>query len=158
MVSFSGELRRQGHQVLSRTLVIDEEAPPAEVAQYLSAGNLPVTHVRRLLIVDSVPLALFEHWLPPTLPFAVFEAAGDFQSLYDLLKDQGCEPWYGTEEVGAVAADAETAGLLACEVGAPLLLLRRASRDLERRPIEYTTYLVRADRYEYEVNLVRQRR
>jgi DNA-binding GntR family transcriptional regulator len=29
---------------------------------------------------------------------------------------------------------------------------------MERRPVEYTNYVVRADRYEYEINLMRQRR
>jgi GntR family transcriptional regulator len=111
-----------------------------------------------LLVVDGVPLAVFDHWVAATVPYEVFEAAGDFQSLYELLHQQGCEPWYGTETVGAVTADSEAAQLLDIAAGGPLLSLRRLSRDPERRPVEVTSYLVRADRYEYEVNLVRQRR
>jgi DNA-binding GntR family transcriptional regulator len=43
-------------------------------------------------------------------------------------------------------------------VGAPLVTMVRFTRDFERLPIEHTTYNVRADRYAYEINLMRQRR
>jgi GntR family transcriptional regulator len=158
MVSFSGELRRQGHRVASRTLAIEKAVPPLAVSQALRLDGEEATLVRRLLVVDGVPLAFFEHWLPPALPHEVFHDAGDFPSLYELLREQGSEPWYGTETIGATVADQEAADLLGCGRGEALMVLRRISRDIEHRPIEFTTYLVRADRYEYEINLMRQRR
>ena len=87
-----------------------------------------------------------------------FVAAGDFPSLYDLLHEHGREPWYGSETIGASAANSEIAELLDYPEGGPLVSLVRLTRDFERRPIEYSTYVVRADRYAYEINLVRQQR
>jgi GntR family transcriptional regulator len=158
MGSFSRDLRRQGHRVVSRTLTVELAVAPHEVAQALRLTEETATKIRRLLIVDDVPLAFFEHWLAPTIPHATVVAAGDFPSLYELLGHEGREPWYGTETIGAKVADREMADLLDYNEGGPLLTLRRISRDPERLPIEYTTYFVRADRYEYEINLMRQRR
>lgn len=159
MVSFSGELRRQGHSVIARTLLVRAVPAPPEVAQALGVAlGESTTHIRRLEIVDGTPLAYFEHWLAPSIPHASFEAAGDFASLYALLRDHGCEPWYGTETIAAEIADDQIGAVLEYPPRAPLLKLRRVSRDMERRPIEHTVYWVRADRYEYEINLIRQRR
>ncbi|HET7583230.1 MAG TPA: GntR family transcriptional regulator [Candidatus Limnocylindria bacterium] len=158
MVSFGNELRRQGHDVDARTLSVEWAAAPMEVVQWLGLEDGQGTHIRRLLTVDGVPLTYFEHWLAPTVPHAVIVAAGSFPSLYELLHEHGREPWYGTETIGAAVADREMAELLAYEEGAPLVTLLRISRDVERRPVEYTHYVVRADRYEYEINLMRQRR
>ena len=158
MVSFGNELRRQGHAVEAKTLSVDWSEAPSDVARWLGLDESHATHIRRLLVVDNVPLTYFEHWLAPSIAHSVFVAAGDFPSLYDLLHEHGREPWYGTETIGATVADEELATLLDYEVGAPLVSLVRISRDPERRPIEHTSYVVRADRYEYEINLMRQRR
>ena len=158
MVSFGNELRRQGHEVDARTLSVEWAAAPSEVVQWLGLEDGQGTHIQRLLTVDGVPLTFFDHWLAPTVPHAVFLAAGNFPSLYQLLQEQGREPWYGTETIGASVADREMADMLDYEEGAPLVTLLRVSRDMERRPVEYTNYVVRADRYEYEINLMRQRR
>jgi len=81
-------------------------------------------------------------------------AAGDFPSLTELAARHGFEPYRGTEYVGAAAADERQADLLGCPVGSPLLAMRRISSDIEHEPVENTTYYVRADRYEYQINLV----
>jgi GntR family transcriptional regulator len=158
MLSFGNELRRQGHAVESRTLSVEWAAAPPEVARWLGLEDGNATHLRRLLIVDRVPLTYFEHWLAPTIPHSVFVAAGNFPSLYELLHEHGREPWYCTETIGAAVADKEMAQMLDYPEGGPLVTLLRVTRDPERRPIEYTTYVVRADRYAYEINLMRQRR
>ena len=158
MVSFGNELRRQGHAVEARTLSVGWEAAPTEVARSLELEDGNATHLRRLLVVDGTPFTYFEHWVAPTIPHAVFAAAGDFPSLYELLTQHGREPWYGTETIGASCASKEMAELLDYPQGSPLVTMVRFTRDFERRPIEYTTYDVRADRYAYEINLMRQRR
>lgn len=158
MVSFSSELRRQGHTVEARTMSVEWSPAPLEVARWLQLPDGHATHLRRLLTVDRVPLTFFEHWIAPAVEHSVFVAAGDFRSLYELLHDHGQEPWYGTETIGARVADQEMADMLDYDEGGPLVTLLRLTRDMERRPIEYTTYVVRADRYEYEINLMRQRR
>ena len=158
MVSFGKELRRQGHDVQARTLTTDWAVAPSEIARSLELEDPSATHLRRLLVVDGVPFAVLEHWLAPTPAHSAFVAAGDFPSLYDLLHEHGREPWYGSETIGASVANSEIAELLDYPEGGPLVSLVRLTRDFERRPIEYSTYVVRADRYAYEINLVRQQR
>jgi GntR family transcriptional regulator len=158
MVSFGNELRRQGHAVEARTLSIEWAAAPTEVARSLGLEDGHATHLRRLLVVDGVPFTFFEHWIAPTIAHSAFVTAGDFPSLYELLTQHGREPWYGTETIGASVANEEMAELLDYPVGAPLVTMVRFTRDFERLPIEHTTYSVRADRYAYEINLMRQRR
>jgi GntR family transcriptional regulator len=158
MVSFGNELRRQGHAVEARTLSLEWAAAPTEVARSLKLPDGHATHLRRLLIVDGIPFTFFEHWIAPTIAHSVFVAAGEFPSLYELLTQHGREPWYGTETIGASVANEEMAKLLDYPVGAPLVTMVRFTRDFERLPIEHTTYNVRADRYAYEINLMRQRR
>jgi GntR family transcriptional regulator len=158
VISFTDDLRRLGHRVVSRTLELERRLAPVDVTRELGSEDGQTTFMRRLIVVDEAPLALFDHWLTPRLPYSALVAAGDVPSLYALLNRHGLEPWYGSESIGAVNADADTARILECDPGAALLSMRRVARDLERLPVEHTTYLVRADRYEYHVNLVRQRR
>ena len=158
MVSFGNEQRRQGRAVEARTLSVEWAAAPTEVARSLGLEGDHATYVRRLLIVDQIPLTFFEHWIAPTIAHSVFVAAGDFPSLYELLTEHGREPWYGTETITASMATEEMARLLDYPEGGPLVTMVRLTRDFERLPIEYTTYVVRADRYAYEINLMRHRR
>jgi DNA-binding GntR family transcriptional regulator len=158
MVSFGDELRRRGHEVGARTLSAKWAVAPTEVARALELKHEHATYLRRLLVVDGVPFTVLDHWLAPTTAHSAFVAAGDFPSLYSLLTEHGREPWYGTETIGASVANTEMAELLDYPQGGPLVTLVRLTRDIEHRPIEYTTYVVRADRYAYEVNLVRQKR
>jgi len=155
MVGFGQDLRRLGHHVAARTLRVMSAVPAAEVRATLhSRENEPVAFVERLFIVDGEPLGIFQHWLTPRINVDEVRAAGDFPSFTELMARYGFEPYRGTEYVGAAAADDRQAELLDCAVGSPLLAMRRISSDIEREPVEYTTYYVRADRYEYQINLV----
>jgi GntR family transcriptional regulator len=57
----------------------------------------------------------------------------------------------------AVAADAEVAGHLKVEIGAPLLLLQRTYFDIHGAAIYYSDLYVRSDRYVHRIELFRQR-
>jgi GntR family transcriptional regulator len=57
----------------------------------------------------------------------------------------------------AVAADAQLAGHLKVEIGAPLLLLQRTYFDIHGAAIYYSDLYVRSDRYVHRIELFRQR-
>lgn len=157
LVSFTDDLRRRGYHVSSRTLAVEETIAPGDLPRELEWRGRTLIHVRRVISVDGEPLALFDHWLS-ALKLDQVVKAGDMPSLYALMERHGFEPWYGTETIGATTADDEVAALLGCPVSSPLMVMKRLARDITRCPVEYTVYLVRADRYEYQVNIVRQRR
>ncbi len=99
------------------------------------------------------PLAIFDIRLRPLIPVEILQAAGDFPSLYELLRSHGVEPWDAVETIGAQLLTAEDADLLGVASPAPALVIRRVSRLPNGTPVEYTRYRVRADRYEYSLHL-----
>jgi GntR family transcriptional regulator len=153
MVSFSEELRRQGHVVEARTLSLSS-GPQEDASRGLRLPpDCDFTTVRRLILVDGQPLALFTHHLAPIVPRDAVAAAGDFESLYALLRDLGLQPFHGIETIAARLLEAEEAELLAVEPPAAAQLRTRISWTEWGAPLEYTVYLVRADRYETRIEL-----
>lgn len=153
MVSFSEDLRRQGHEVQARTLSLSH-GPQAEASLGLRlAPDTDFTTVRRLYLVDGEPLALFTSHLASVVPRDAIIAAGDFPSLYALLRDLDLAPFEATETIAARLLEADEAELLGIERPAAAQLRTRISWAEWGAPLEYTVYLVRADRYETRIQL-----
>lgn len=153
MVSFSEDLRRQGHSVKPRTLSVTQ-GPQAEAALGLRLPpETEFTIVRRLYVVDEEPLALFTHHLAPVVRRDAVVAGSDFPSLYALLRDLELAPFEATETIAARLLDGDEAALLCVEQPAAAQLRTRISWTEWGAPLEYTVYLVRADRYETRIEL-----
>ena len=83
MVGFSGELRRRGHDVVSRTVLVSPVQADEAAANALGVDlGAEVILVRRLFIVDGQPLSVFDHNLRRQIDIEALRASGDFQSLY----------------------------------------------------------------------------
>jgi GntR family transcriptional regulator len=153
MVSFSEELRAQGHEVQAHMLAL-YGGPQADAASALRIpADSDFTTVRRIYRMDGKPLALFTHHLAPAVPRERIEAAGDFPSLYGLLRSLGLEPFEGTETIAARMLDSDEADLLETAHPAAAQLRTRMSWTEWGVPIEYTVYVVRADRYQTRIDL-----
>ena len=61
------------------------------------------------------------------------------------------------QRLSATVADVDVAGYLKIEVGAPLISMTRVVRNEKGRPVELIRALYRPDKYEYRVNLSRER-
>ena len=72
-------------------------------------------------------------------------------------KYSGVQAFRVQQASSAVAADAELAGHLQVEIGAPLLLLQRTYFDIHGAAIYYSDLYVRSDRYVHRIELFRQR-
>ncbi|MET9058078.1 MULTISPECIES: GntR family transcriptional regulator [Streptomyces] len=138
------------------TRVVRNERVPAsaDVAAALgTAEGAEVTLLERLRSAHGQPVAFLCNYLPPALldlDSARLEATG----LYHLMRLAGITLHSARQTVGARAADAEEAALLAEKEGAALLTMRRTAYDDTGRPVEYGTHIYRASRYAFDFQLL----
>jgi GntR family transcriptional regulator len=158
LISFGQELRQAGHDLETSTLEVQMLPSDGVVARALGLelGD-SVHHLRRLYIVDREPLALFDHYLRPVIPFDTLREAGDFPSLYELLARHGIELLEASETISAAVLEGEEASLLNVLPPMPALHMSRVTRSTAGVPVEFVSYRVRADRYEYTIDLRKTR-
>ena len=112
----------------------------AEVARALELKpGEPVLEVRRLLLDGEQPVVLDDLWLPGAqFKGLTAETLAAWRGpLYQLFESEFSVRMIRAEEkIRAVAADAETAALMALPPGAPLLLVERRSFTYGDRPVE----------------------
>lgn len=121
--------------------------PPEEVREQLGLkpGQKAVRLVR-LRIVERVPAAIQESWLPLTLAPGLARDKLVGGSLYRTL----VERWdvrlrYAEVEISAAAADAEQAEWLQVAVGSPLVTTNRLTFGGEGEPVEFAHSWTRAE-------------
>lgn len=153
LTSLHDDLSRAGKEPHTTVLSLAEQPAPAVVAEALQlAVDTPVLRLERLRYSGAEPLALMRNYLPPGL---ITAAEGDLQEtgLYELLRRAGVRINLASQTVGAIAANAAQARLLAEKRGAPLLTMHRTAYDDEGRPVEYGDHLYRASLYSFELVL-----
>jgi GntR family transcriptional regulator len=127
MSSLSAAIRAAGRVPGVRHLLIEQAAPPFEVAQALeTAAGGEVVRISRVRLVDGAPLALAAEYLVLNETLS-FERVAAFSggSLYDfLIRDLGLKLLRSEMSVAAVSATAQQAKELEVKRGAPLLLMR----------------------------------
>lgn len=114
--------------------------PSAEIAQALDIPtSQAVLQVRRLLYFRGAPVVLDDLWLPLALFKGLTEQRlSEYQGpLYGLFETEfGVRMIRAEEQIRAVAADPESAGLLEVAPGSPLLSVSRVSFTYGDRPVE----------------------
>ena len=148
LMTFTQEMRRAGRIPSSR--VLTRAVRPSTAAEAESLGipaKQPVVHLRRLRQADEEPIALESTVLIGACADAVMTADLANGSLHETLGRAGIVLRRGTSTIGAAAATAEDAGLLAVRLGDPLLVERRVIADGHGRRIEATESRYAADRY-----------
>ncbi len=130
-------------------------SPEVAATLELKAGE-PVVEIRRLLLDGERPTVLDDLWLPG--------------GLFKGLTGERLEAWRGPlyrlfevefsvrmiraeERIKAVAADAESAGLLGVAVGEPLLCVERRSFTYGDKPVELRRGLYRTSAHHYRNTL-----
>ena len=99
--------------------------------------------------VDDVPIAHETAHLPGPLPrlHAELQRHG---SLYRTLRTAyRIEIAAAEDSVETALASPRQAGLLHCDTGLPMLLVRRTSWDAAGRPVECTSSVYRGDRFRF---------
>jgi GntR family transcriptional regulator len=153
LLSFTEEMRRRGRVPTSRVVAREVREPrPAEASRLQLEPGAEVIAVSRLRLADDEPVALEE---------AVFHAARladlllasdlEHRSLHKTLVEAGHVPTMGRARLGAEAATARDAELLAITEGAPLLVEKRVIHDQDGRPLELCESRYAGDRYGLDV-------
>ncbi|WP_218002287.1 GntR family transcriptional regulator [Janibacter corallicola] len=140
-------LARQGYDAGTRVISTLMTTPSDRVrtALALEEESLIVT-VTRLRLADGRPMSLDQAFFPvDRFPGLLEKPLGG--SLYELLaREYGVEPDDAEEVIEVVHATDKEAAMLSISVDAPLLLVRRVTRDTDGRPFEYSKDLFRSDR------------
>ena len=152
LMTFSQEMRRAGRVPSSR--ILTRVIRPASMTEAVSLDippREPIVHLRRLREADDQPIALESTVLIGLCADAVMSADLARGSLHETLGRAGIVLRGGTSTIGAAAATAEDARLLAVQTGDPLLVERRVIADRHGRRIEATESRYPADRYALDV-------
>lgn len=147
---------RPSHRVLSSAV----DGAPADVAAELGVPEeTQCRHLRRLFLADGETVGLAETWLP----VEVLGGHGDLLersrlnggSLYEALRRApiGLVLDHAAETISPGVADSESAALLGCDPGTPVLLIRRLTFTPDDRAVECTRLVFVGERYEYGVEL-----
>jgi GntR family transcriptional regulator len=123
-------------------------SPPPRVRQVL--GVDAVLEVRRLNLADGQPFARVTVWCPEEVGARLSRAEVERTPFYELV---GVPIGGATQTIGAVAASAADAHLLAVPVGSPVLRCERVTRDVEDRPLLVSEHVFPAHRTEFVVDL-----
>jgi GntR family transcriptional regulator len=143
---------------------IEHLAPHADARV---AALLQVASSERLMRISwsrvrpTGPIAFCAAHLPQALaarlPSDMAEQIHSAHVIPLIEKYSGVQAFRVQQASSAVAADAEVAGHLKVEIGAPLLLLQRTYFDIHGAAIYYSDLYVRSDRYVHRIELFRQR-
>jgi GntR family transcriptional regulator len=155
---FTEEMRRRGLVPSARLLALQLIQPEVEVAEALDlAVGDHVYCIKRLRLVDGDPVAVVTSHLPAKIFPDIDKQDLEQKSLYDVVENIYRRRLHRAEEIiGAVNAGDEEAQILQTEPGSALLLIKETTFDQEDVAIEYSTSLLRADRYTASVVSVRK--
>jgi DNA-binding GntR family transcriptional regulator len=139
-----------------RTEVLALGVEPAPTTVAISLGlpeSSPVLTLERLRYAQDEPLALMRNYLPPGL-VQLTKAELERRGLYQLLRESGVHLRIASQTIGARAATAAEAKLLAERRNAPLLTMSRTTYDDIGRIVECASHLYRASVYSFELTLL----
>ena len=134
-----------------RSLEVGTASDAVAEALGLAAGSA-VTSIERIRYADDEPLAIMHNVVPVDVcPLSQEDL--EQRGLYELLRVAGHMPRIANQVVGAKAASAVEARLLADARGAPMLTMTRTAWDESGRGVEYGSHVYRANRYSFELTL-----
>lgn len=131
---------QQKMRVAVRDLVVSEEPAGAELAEWIRiTPGLPVTVVRRVIVVDEVPVAYLVDSVPGSI-LSPADVTADFHgSVLDLLRQKpGVRVAHAVANIVAINADPFLAGKLGVNPGQALLLLEETVHDGAGQPFEFS--------------------
>jgi GntR family transcriptional regulator len=123
---------------------------PPRVRQVLGVDT--VLEVRRVNLADGQPFARVTVWCPEAVGARLSRAEVERTPFYELV---GVPIGGATQTIGAAAASATDADLLAVPAGSPVLRCERVTRDVEDRPLLVSEHVFPAHRTEFVVDLPR---
>jgi len=158
LTSFSEDMRERDLVPASRLLAAETVRAGRQIAERLGiAPDAEVVRVSRLRLADGSPMCLENVHLPADrVPGLAREDLSG--SLYALLTERyGLQIRSAEQVVRAVDLDETESALLGVPVGVSGLRVQRVGLDRRDTPVEATTTLYRADRYDIRFTVRRSR-
>jgi GntR family transcriptional regulator len=155
--SFSEEMRERGLLPSSELLSAQWVAAGAKLAQRLKlVPGSSLLELKRLRLANDEPMALETVYLPQSLlPGLQPESLGE-GSLYELLAQRfGIQIRSASQQIQATVLSEEEADVLDVPPFSPALLIERLSLSHIGEIVEYAKSLYRADRYRFEIHVMR---
>jgi len=156
LTSYTEDMRRQGLASRSKLLSVGYVNADDELARRLEVRRRGrVLRIERLRIASDEPMAIEATHLDASRFPGLAKKLGGSVSLYALLANEyGVHLAQAEETIQTVPAPPKAAELLETNVGYPMLLLSRHSRDTEGRPVEFALSFYRGDRYKFVAQLL----
>lgn len=152
--SLYDDLEAAGQKPATRVLRQGVEPATAQVAAALGVPEgTEVLYVERLRLAHGEPMAHLRNHLPVGLLDLGADVLAE-TGLYRLMRTAGITLHSARQTIGARAATAEEARLLAEPEGAPLLTMERTTFDDTGRAVEFGSHLYRASRYSFDFQLL----
>jgi GntR family transcriptional regulator len=157
LTSFTEEMRDSGLKAESRVLEQQVVPATAEISGKLAIPEgTPLFLLRRLRLAGGEPMGLQTVHIASQLVPGIMEVSFETASLYSALeKRYGILPDHATQKHFAVAVDENEASWLNVPVGSPALGGERLTFLPNGQPLELTYSVMRGDRYQIQLSLVR---
>jgi len=157
LLSFTEEMRRQGHEVQTKLISASVEQPPPPAREALRLGpSAAAVTVRRVRMVDGRPIVVQHSWLPYAR-FAGLDADPLRDgSLYAMLEAQyGVRIVRAEQTFTAGTADDSDAAALDLRPCEPVLRIARTTFDSSNLVVEYAMSAMRPG---YSIETIMERR
>jgi GntR family transcriptional regulator len=150
--SFHASMERQGLHPTVTVLSDEIQRAPQEVATALNLRGSDAWCLRRLALLDDVPLALLTAWLPTRLAKGMAQHDLGSGSLYDALAAvHGIEMTAADNLVEVGRAGLDDAEFLGLTPGSPLLRVVGITRSQKNKPVEYSDVLYRPEQFRFAI-------
>lgn len=146
--TIEAQLVESGRATARQVLEFAFVRAPHHVAALLASDE--VLMVKRVNLADGEPFAVVTVWCPAALGRRLSRDDVERRPFYELLD---VELHGATQTIGAAAASAADAALLAVPEGAPLLTCERVTTDTGGRPVLLSEHCFPAHRTEFVVDL-----
>jgi GntR family transcriptional regulator len=159
LVSFSEEMAQRGLAATSRLLEAKSERPVHRVRTALQLqDNEDAIRIRRLRLAGAEPMALQTAYLPGRRFSGIEAQIDDTSSLYRILETEyGVRLARAVEVYAPAVLKSSAARALQTTIGAPAFEVERTTFDTENRPVEFVMSILRGDRLQLTLELIRKR-
>ncbi|MEU3979331.1 GntR family transcriptional regulator [Streptomyces sp. NPDC026672] len=157
LTSHTEDMRAQGLEPDSRVLDVGQVEADEKLSGLLGIGvGESVLRIERLRLASGEPMAIETTHLSARRFPGLRRSLTTYRSLYTALAEvYGVRLAEAEEAIETSLATPREAALLATDVGLPMLLLSRHSRDARGEPVEWVRSVYRGSRYKFTVTLMR---
>ena len=138
---------------LLRQALIEPEETLAEIME-IEPGT-QVHQIIRLRTLDGEPFSYLMTHIPEVIAESFELEDLESESLIRLLERAGHPPRAAQQTITAAAADTDIAQHLGIAPGSPIMRVHRIMRDHDNRVVQEITAHYRADRFQYQMNMIR---